>query len=219
MTEKRNLPVSSEEKVINEAQAFLADNQATFTQSAKATEREPFKEPGKQIFYILAGIALLILAVAFGMWISKPLAIDKFGSGTDTPMTRTSRFAPGVQRVAERDLPIHAYDSYGGVTVEVTHASIKSRYTNIDVSVTNESHEPVSFLGIMNAQLIDEWGNVLYADISTAEGFIEINPYSTATKTVRFEGPVHPDAKTLTLVINRVGTLKERWYHEITFGI
>ena len=121
--------------------------------------------------------------------------------------TVTTQFPVGVQEIQN------------AVTLRVNSIDMRSRYTTLDISVINESHDPVSFLGMADAQLIDDNGNVVRADLSAAGAFITINPNSTVTAKVRFEGPIDPEAKTLTLVVNNVGTIREKWYYEVPFDL
>lgn len=176
---------------------------------------------GKQLFLICAGISLLLIAIVFAWGMLKG---DLFNRDVPSPGLQAT-FTPDIGvsvatfRGAQRDIVIGASDTQHGVTVEVLRLSSRSRHMNLEIRITNHSHEPVSFMGLMTAQLVDDRGRVYPVDFSTADGFITINPGSSISGLLRFAEPLYNDAKSLTLVINDVGTLRNRWYHEINFGI
>lgn len=176
---------------------------------------------GKQLFLICAGISLLIFALIFAWGFFTGGFFDR---GSQTPAIRaiqppSSGVDVATIRGAQRDIVIGASDTQHGVTVELHRLSSRSRHINLEIRITNHSHEPVSFMGLMTSQLVDDRGRVYPVDFSTADGFITVNPGASASGLLRFTEPLYNDAKSLTLVINDVGTLKNRWYHEITFGI
>lgn len=226
MSDNRNLPVVAEEhtsSVVGENLTASADHgvyeQPTPTQ--QATRRFVFPPDfGKQMFFLAAGITLLIFALIFA-WGILTDRFDKDGvvSPRGAVLTPSGDIRSTGSRSAERDYVVGIRDTQNGVTVEIQRLSSRSRHIGLEIRITNNSYEPVSFLGLMSSQLIDDKGRVYPVDFSSADGFITINPGASIVGVLRFTQPLYNDAERLTLVINDVGTLKNRWYYEITFDL
>lgn len=219
MSDKRdNLPVPENDRALIEkadrVTAVSDDVRTGLPESRSSKDRKGF---GEQVFFALLGIAVLLFAIAL-IW----SVFFKSGSNSE-PLKPSAKIETSVQpttvTTVTTQFPVGVQEIQNAVTLRVNSIDMRSRYTTLDISVINESHDPVSFLGMADAQLIDDNGNVVRADLSAAGAFITINPNSTVTAKVRFEGPIDPEAKTLTLVVNNVGTIREKWYYEVPFDL
>lgn len=174
-------------------------------------------EFGKQWFYILFGFSIFILVATFSWWFLLPQVTK---DGGQTP-TQDVQYETTRDRVIVTDEPIWVgvESRQNDVTLRVNSVTPRSRYTLVDVTVINNGTTPVSFMGLLDAQLIDDEGNPLPIDFQSAQGFIVVNPGTQMRGQLRFMHPIRKEAKSLTLVVNNVGTLQNRWYYELKFPL
>lgn len=171
---------------------------------------------GKQWLYILIGFSILIFVAAFS-W----SMVVSYRVGDDADRNMDPGIGPRITDAISVDeaIPIGVESTQNNVTLRINSVMPRSRYTVLDIAVINQSTNPVSFLGMMEAQLIDDQGSPAAVDFQTAQPFITINPGSQVRAQVRFLSPIRKDVRRLTLVVNNVGTLQEKWYYEIPFTV
>lgn len=215
MSENNNLPVAFDESpsvpvTVSRDQAFRESVDTTNDRSKYVIP----KDFGKQLFLGLAGISLLILTIVFAWGFLRGENNTSKQADVQSPIPVVGNSSV-VTTPDDRHVGVVASSSRNGVSLEVSRIDFMSRYTGLQVKVVNGTFEPVSFLNIMNSQLIDDKGNVYKVDFTTADDFITINPNTAIEGVLEFRGPIPSDVRHLTLVVNDVGTLRSKWYYEL----
>lgn len=218
LVQKPNFPGEVKDEDAEIARAVREADTVTYYRDDE--DRTPFmsRDPGRQWFYILAGVSMLIIAVALVWGMIVLTSFIKYSDGSDQPAIGQTTSIRDVIAV-DQPIPIGVESRENGVVVRINSITPKSRYTIVDLSVINNSTMPVSFMGLLDAQLVDDSGNPAPVDFQTAQGFLTINPGVHVRGELRFLKPVTRGTRVLTLIVNNVGTLQNRWYYEIPFRI
>lgn len=220
MSEKdKNLPVPQPETHLAEQKNDIVERAERVTALDDGASRQSESRrvrSGERTVYLLMGVLIASL-VLVGIWVLLFKKSDGGTVGGDKPPASSSTTQPATQYSTL--VEVNVEETQNDVTLRVVSADLRSRYTTLEISVTNHGFEPVSFLGMADSQLVDEYGHVIQADYTAAGSFVTINPNSTVTAKLRYEGPVREDVEHLTLVVNNVGTLKEKWYYELPFPV